>query len=314
MSELLPTVQAGKHPEQPGRLSDDHVRADRRGRPGRARPVPVGPGDGHVQGPVCPAAVAVPPGGRRAGGTRWSGTRGSPRTGIRRRRSPGCRLRSPGVRRRPQPTLVTTGTGSGKTEAFLYPILDHVLRARRDGITGTKALILYPMNALANDQAQRLADIITDSPRAGGGHRRPLHRPDRVRPRTVGHRGRADHRPGDHPGHRAGHPADQLQDARPAAAAPQDQRLWRQSATSLQYLVLDEFHTYDGAQGTDVAMLLRRLGLALKSHWPSRRPDDHRRGPVPAAGSASRRSPPPRPWATRATPGRCWSFARDRVR
>lgn len=47
----------------------------------------------------------------------------------------------------------------------------------------------------------------------------------------------------------------------------EDQELWRQSATSLRYLVLDEFHTYDGAQGTDVAMLLRRLGLALKSHW-----------------------------------------------
>ncbi|HEY7815935.1 MAG TPA: DEAD/DEAH box helicase, partial [Nakamurella sp.] len=47
----------------------------------------------------------------------------------------------------------------------------------------------------------------------------------------------------------------------------EDQRLWRASATSLQYLVLDEFHTYDGAQGTDVAMLLRRLGLTLKSHW-----------------------------------------------
>ena len=62
---------------------------------------------------------------------------------------------------RPRPTLVTTGTGSGKTEAFLLPILDHVIRARRDGITGTKALILYPMNALANDQAQRLAHLIT---------------------------------------------------------------------------------------------------------------------------------------------------------
>ncbi|WIB36957.1 hypothetical protein [Curtobacterium sp. MCJR17_043] len=45
---------------------------------------------------------------------------------------------------------------------------------------------------------------------------------------------------------------------------PSDATLWDQSATSLQYLVLDEFHTYDGAQGTDVAMLLRRLGLALK--------------------------------------------------
>ena len=47
----------------------------------------------------------------------------------------------------------------------------------------------------------------------------------------------------------------------------EDAPLWAQSAHSLQYLVLDEFHTYDGAQGTDVAMLLRRLGLALKSHW-----------------------------------------------
>ena len=59
---------------------------------------------------------------------------------------------------RPLPTLVTTGTGSGKTEAFLHPILDHVVRANRAGVTGTKALILYPMNALANDQTGRLTN------------------------------------------------------------------------------------------------------------------------------------------------------------
>ena len=55
----------------------------------------------------------------------------------------------------PQPTLITTGTGSGKTECFLYPILDHCY-ARR-GEPGIKAIILYPMNALASDQARRLA-------------------------------------------------------------------------------------------------------------------------------------------------------------
>src|SRR5699024_5664581 len=64
------------------------------------------------------------------------------------------------VNARPLPTILTTGTGSGKTEAFLLPILDHALRARRRGEIGTKALILYPMNALANDQAQRLAKLI----------------------------------------------------------------------------------------------------------------------------------------------------------
>ena len=69
---------------------------------------------------------------------------------------------------RPLPTLVTTGTGSGKTESFLFPILDHVLRAKRRGVTGTKALILYPMNALAKDQAKRLAEIITDHPVLSG--------------------------------------------------------------------------------------------------------------------------------------------------
>ena len=74
-----------------------------------------------------------------------------------------------------------------------------------------------------------------------------------------------------HPAVPARHPAHQLQDARPAAAAPRrPANSGRQSADSLQYLVLDEFHTYDGAQGTDVAMLLRRLGLALKSHWSPR--------------------------------------------
>ena len=49
----------------------------------------------------------------------------------------------------------------------------------------------------------------------------------------------------------------------------EDREIWRKSATSLQYLVLDEFHTYDGAQGTDVALLLRRLGLMLKAHQPA---------------------------------------------
>src|SRR5947209_3269806 len=57
--------------------------------------------------------------------------------------------------------LVATGTGSGKTESFLYPIIDDVLRQRDRGITsGLTAILIYPMNALANDQLDRLRDML----------------------------------------------------------------------------------------------------------------------------------------------------------
>ncbi|MCX7855741.1 MAG: DEAD/DEAH box helicase, partial [Anaerolineae bacterium] len=55
--------------------------------------------------------------------------------------------------------VVATGTGSGKTEAFLIPILNHLLREQEAGTLdrpGVRALLLYPMNALANDQLRRL--------------------------------------------------------------------------------------------------------------------------------------------------------------
>jgi hypothetical protein len=47
--------------------------------------------------------------------------------------------------------LVATGTGSGKTESFLYPIIDDLLRKRDQGILGAGGVLVYPMNALAND-------------------------------------------------------------------------------------------------------------------------------------------------------------------
>ena len=92
------------------------------------------PDTGMFKGPYVRLRLPFAPAGdgwRRASGLVASRT--SPRTGTRRARSSGCR---PSSGERPQPTLVTTGTGSGKTEAFLYPILDHVLRAKKPASPG----------------------------------------------------------------------------------------------------------------------------------------------------------------------------------
>ncbi|GAB4587645.1 DEAD/DEAH box helicase [Nocardia sp. IFM 10818] len=173
---------------------------------------------------------------------------------------------------RPQPTLVTTGTGSGKTESFLIPILDHVIRAKKAGVTGMKALIIYPMNALANDQEQRLAKLITTNPELAGvtaglytgeqssGGRTMVSADGLITDRRLMHDSPPDilltnYKMLDH-----------------LLLRPDRAEMWRKSADSLQYVVLDEFHTYDGAQGTDVAMLLRRLGLTVKAHWTEASP------------------------------------------
>lgn len=54
-------------------------------------------------------------------------------------------------------TIVSTGTGSGKTESFLFPIIDHCIKNKNKGL---KAIIVYPMNALANDQMLRLRTLL----------------------------------------------------------------------------------------------------------------------------------------------------------
>lgn len=159
---------------------------------------------------------------------------------------------------RPQPTLVTTGTGSGKTESFLVPVLDHCRRAREAGKPGIKAVLLYPMNALAGDQADRLGDQLEDS---------------RLRDVTAGlYIGESSSR-GTAPYKRVMVDRAEIRRNPPdilitnykmldlLLQRQQDASLWRDA--DLAYIVIDEFHTYDGAQGTDVAMLLRRLSAVV---------------------------------------------------
>ena len=166
-----------------------------------------------------------------------------------------------------QPTIVTTGTGSGKTECFLHPILDHCARQLDVGAKGIKALILYPMNALASDQAARLAKLIAKERRLSGI----------TAGLYIGENGT-------HTGMAADHVVDDRYALRTAPPdilltnykmldflllRREDHELWvANTPDTLRYVVLDEFHTYDGAQGTDVAMLLRRLGATLGMSKP----------------------------------------------
>jgi ATP-dependent helicase YprA (DUF1998 family) len=163
---------------------------------------------------------------------------------------------------RPAPTLVTTGTGSGKTESFLIPLLDHCRRARAAGQGGIKALLLYPMNALANDQARRIAAMIHENAGELGGVTAALYTGDSGTQQRM----TADSLIENKREIRDNPPDILLTNYKMLdflLLRPEDAGLWSESVKSLQYVVLDEFHTYDGAQGTDVAMLLRRLGLAL---------------------------------------------------
>jgi len=163
----------------------------------------------------------------------------------------------------PQHTLVTTGTGSGKTECFLFPILDHCWRLREHGKRGIKAILLYPMNALATDQARRLARTLWDDPRLKGRVTAGLY---------IGGDGShtlsdRDHLIDDRRVLRQAPPDILLTNYRMLdflLLRPEDQVLWRDNGPeTLRFLVLDELHTYDGAQGSDVACLIRRLKARL---------------------------------------------------
>src|SRR5699024_8906975 len=171
--------------------------------------------------------------------------------------------------RRPEPTLVVTGTGSGKPESFLYPVLDHARRARAEGVRGVKALLLYPMNALATDQAERLTRLLTTEPglegitaglytgEAAGTGRTTVSEAGLITDRATMREDPPDLLLTNYK------MLDQL------LLRLEDTDIWRISAPALQYVVLDEFHTYDAAQGTDVALLLRRLGLVVINHLDS---------------------------------------------
>ncbi|WP_353941185.1 DEAD/DEAH box helicase [Streptomyces sp. HUAS MG91] len=170
--------------------------------------------------------------------------------------------------RTPLPTLVTTGTGSGKTESFLIPVLDHCRREKAAGRHGVKAVLLYPMNALAGDQASRLGELLKDDRLFGAGVTAGLYIGEASASGAEAPYGRVMV---DRAEMRRNPPDILITNYKMLdllIQRQQDASLWRDA--DLRYVVIDEFHTYDGAQGTDVAMLLRRLAVAVGADEPGR--------------------------------------------
>ena len=167
-------------------------------------------------------------------------------------------------------TIVTTGTGSGKSECFSFPMFDYVLDCKKnDKLKGVKALILYPMNALIDDQGERITQIANNLN-------------SQLEPSLQIRVGRYTGSDGqnklmDHKNEK------QIIDDRQSLIEnppdilltnyrmldfmlmrPEEQSFWLGDTQDVfKYIVIDEIHTFDGAQGADVAALLRRLKLKL---------------------------------------------------
>lgn len=150
------------------------------------------------------------------------------------------------------PLVVTTGTGSGKTECFLLPVIQNALedaaRFRKAGLT---AILVYPMNALANDQQARIEEYLRDAGMSGAVE---VARYDRgtTQAQRQALRRNPPHilltnymmleyllvRPADRDDIFANH--------------------------RCRFLVLDEVHTYRGTLGANIALLIRRLRAHLR--------------------------------------------------
>lgn len=162
--------------------------------------------------------------------------------------------------------IVTTGTGSGKTESFLYPILDHILKVKNSGNKkpGVKALLIYPMNALVNDQLDRFESILKDFPDITFG---------KYIGETVNRfteREKTEYY-GEHPKNDLGdresmrnNPPDILVTnysmLEYILIRPKDNAIInKESLSDWQFLVIDEAHMYSGTKGAEIAHLFRRL-------------------------------------------------------
>jgi len=165
--------------------------------------------------------------------------------------------------------VVSTGTGSGKTESFLIPIINSLLEERAAGRLGpgVRALLLYPMNALANDQLKRLRGLLAAIPEITFG-RYTGETPEDARKAEDEF---AQYNPGVRRLPNELLSREEMRHSPPhllltnyamleyLLLRPADIDLFDGPQGTWRFIVMDEAHVYDGAQGTEVALLMRRL-------------------------------------------------------
>ncbi|HNJ40302.1 MAG TPA: DEAD/DEAH box helicase, partial [Acidobacteriota bacterium] len=148
--------------------------------------------------------------------------------------------------------VLTTGTGSGKSLSYIIPIVDYCLRhPKRNQI---KAIIVYPMNALANSQAGELKKFLAFGYPDNKG---PVTFERYTGQETQEERARIQE-----------HPPDILLTnyvMLELLLTRRREQALISAAKGLKFLVLDELHTYRGRQGADVALLIRRLRDRLEA-------------------------------------------------
>ena len=152
--------------------------------------------------------------------------------------------------------VVTTGTGSGKSLSFFVPIIDRILKAKEaDPTPRTRAIVIYPMNALANSQLEELDKFL---------HGYPTDQQPFTVARYTGQESTAEREA------IANNPPDilltnfMMLELILTRFENTDRRVV-EHCNGLEFLVLDELHTYRGRQGADVALLVRRLRERLQA-------------------------------------------------